>query len=185
MNVPNALSTLRLLLVPVFVIIFFADIPNAHRWAGLVFAVAAATDTLDGYIARRFNLITRLGRFLDPFADKLMTAAAIACMIFADIVPLWIFIVFLVKEGLMAIGSIVLFSRVADLMPSNVFGKVSTVVFFASCLAIMLFAVTTEFATLLMTFALALTLVAFFVYLVKLLRILRTNGESVGSRKGN
>ncbi len=173
MNLPNALSLLRLVMVPSFVGVFFSDIPHAHRWAGVIFLVAAITDMLDGRIARKYNKITRLGRVLDPLADKLMTAAALVCIFVADIIPLWIFIVYAAKEFLMMIGSIVLYKHIDDVPPSNYLGKTSTVVFFASCLAMMMFEIPKTAATIVMSCALALTLAAFIVYGMKMLRLIR------------
>ena len=75
MTVPNALSLFRLILVPVFAVVFFGSGPNAHRDAALIYLVAFLTDVADGWIARHFNQISKLGRILDPAADKLMTSA--------------------------------------------------------------------------------------------------------------
>jgi phosphatidylglycerophosphate synthase len=80
MNIPNILSLFRLCLVPVFPLVYFSGMPYANLWAALVYAGAAATDVLDGLLARRLNMITRLGRLLDPLADKLMGAAVIVCV---------------------------------------------------------------------------------------------------------
>ena len=73
MSIPNLLSLLRLVLVPVFAVVFFQPAPDAHRWAVLIYLTAFLTDVADGWIARHFNQITKLGRILDPLADKLMT----------------------------------------------------------------------------------------------------------------
>lgn len=172
MNVPNALSLLRMVMVPAFVGVFFSDLPHAHRWAGLIFMLAAFTDMLDGRIARKYNLITRLGRILDPLADKLMTAAALVCIIISKLIPLWIFIVFAVKEVLMGIGSLVLYKHIDDVPPSNILGKTSTVVFFTSCLVMMMFDVPPNIATIVMTCALALTVIAFISYAMSMFRLL-------------
>lgn len=178
MNLPNALSLLRLVMVPAFVGVFFSDVPHAHRWAGVIFLAAAITDMLDGKIARKYNKITRLGRVLDPLADKLMTAAALVCIVVADIIPLWIFIVYAVKEFSMMIGSIVLYRHIDDVPPSNYLGKTSTVVFFASCLAMMMFEIPKTAATVVMSCALALTLAAFVVYGMKMLRLIRESNRA-------
>lgn len=178
MNIPNALSLLRLIMVPVFVAVFFSDIPHAHRIAGVIFLVAALTDMLDGRIARKYNMITRLGRILDPLADKLMTAAALVCIVIDGVIPLPIFIIFAAKEILMGIGSVVLYKYIDDVPPSNILGKLATVVFFASCLVMMMFDIPELAATIVMSCALALTLAAFASYAVSMAKLLRAKKAS-------
>ena len=76
MNIPNKLTILRIILVPVFVACFYLPVEGAMYIAAAVFVVAYFTDMLDGYIARKYNLITDFGKLTDPMADKLLTAAA-------------------------------------------------------------------------------------------------------------
>ena len=76
MNLPNKLSVLRLCLIPVFMITFYVNFPCHYLVSGLVFAIAACTDFLDGYIARKYNLVTDLGKFLDGCADKVLVLTA-------------------------------------------------------------------------------------------------------------
>ena len=76
MNIPNKLTILRIILVPVFVACFYLPVEGAMYIAAAVFVVAYVTDLLDGYIARKYNLITDFGKLMDPMADKLLTAAA-------------------------------------------------------------------------------------------------------------
>ena len=104
MSIPNLLSLLRLVLVPVFAVVFFQPAPDAHRWAVLIYLTAFLTDVADGWIARHFNQITKLGRILDPLADKLMTFTVIICITADGIIPLWAVVVFFLKELTMAIG---------------------------------------------------------------------------------
>ena len=98
MSIPNLLSLLRLVLVPVFAVVFFQPAPDAHRWAVLIYLTAFLTDVADGWIARHFNQITKLGRILDPLADKLMTFTVIICITADGIIPLWAVVVFFLKE---------------------------------------------------------------------------------------
>ena len=78
MNLPNKLSLLRLLMIPVFTAIFFIPaIPYNYLISAIIFALAAITDFLDGYIARKYNLVTNLGKFLDPIADKVLVSTAL------------------------------------------------------------------------------------------------------------
>ncbi len=78
MNLPNKISLTRICLIPVFVLLFFLDgvIPFAYGFAAILFALAACTDFIDGYIARKYKLVTNLGKFLDPIADKVLVATA-------------------------------------------------------------------------------------------------------------
>ena len=72
MNLPNILTLIRVLLIPVFVALYFTGLPYWYAWAGGIFAAASFTDWLDGYLARKWNQITTFGKFVDPIADKLL-----------------------------------------------------------------------------------------------------------------
>ncbi|MCG8325633.1 MAG: CDP-diacylglycerol--glycerol-3-phosphate 3-phosphatidyltransferase [Thiotrichales bacterium] len=81
MNIPNALTLLRIGLIPVFVIVFYLNIEHANIYACIVFILAALTDLLDGYMARRLEQTSKLGEFLDPVADKLMVAVVLVLLV--------------------------------------------------------------------------------------------------------
>ncbi|MBM6937030.1 CDP-diacylglycerol--glycerol-3-phosphate 3-phosphatidyltransferase [Pseudoflavonifractor phocaeensis] len=172
MNLPNLLSLLRLVMVPVFAMVFFRDDPNAHYWAAGVYALAFFTDIADGWIARHFNQITRLGRILDPLADKLMTLTVILCITIAGIIPVWAVVVFFLKELLMGIGALVMYRRMDDVISSNWLGKASTGGFFVVCAALVLFPqIPSTWATVLISCALALTIAALISYVVQYLQV--------------
>ncbi len=172
MNIPNLLSLIRLALVPVFALVFFNGEPNAHRWAAAVYALAFFTDIADGWIARHFNQITRLGRVLDPLADKLMTFTVIICITVDGIIPVWAVVVFFLKEAAMGLGALSMYRKVDDVIPSNWLGKTSTGVFFVVCAALVLFPeIPRHWATGLISFALALTIAAFVGYLWQYLTV--------------
>jgi len=174
MNIPNLLSLFRLLLVPVFPLVFFLPRPEARNWAVAVYLVAFLTDIADGWIARHFNQITRLGRVLDPLADKLMTFTVIICITVDDIIPFWAVVVFFCKELAMAIGGWIMYRTVGDVISSNWLGKSATGVFFVVCVLLVLFpAIPRSWATGLISFALALTIAAFFSYLIQFMRALK------------
>ncbi|RWU12141.1 CDP-diacylglycerol--glycerol-3-phosphate 3-phosphatidyltransferase [Pseudidiomarina gelatinasegens] len=80
-NIPNILTSFRILLIPVFLIIYYLPGQDAHFWAAFVFAVAGFTDALDGWVARKFNQFTKFGAFLDPVADKVMVAASLVVVV--------------------------------------------------------------------------------------------------------
>jgi len=161
MNVPNALSAFRLLLVPVFACVFFSPLDNARSWAALVYAVAFCTDILDGWIARRFHQVTRLGRVLDPLADKLMTFTVLVCICVDGTIPFWAAVVFFCKEAAMGLGGAVMLHRTKDVIAANWLGKASTGVFFVVLAALVLFpGIPRPWATGLITLALLLALAA-------------------------
>lgn len=83
-NIPNLLTLLRILLIPVFLVLFYLQTPWAREAATAVFVLAAVTDWLDGYLARRMQLVSALGAFLDPVADKLMVATALVLLVQSD-----------------------------------------------------------------------------------------------------
>ena len=88
MNIPNALTLLRILLIPIFVVVFYLPFRWNHQLACLVFSLAAITDILDGYLARKLNQTSSLGAFLDPVADKLMVAVVLVLLVEQDPRPL-------------------------------------------------------------------------------------------------
>ena len=87
MNLPNKISLLRLILIPVMVAVFYIEFPYHYLVAGIVFAVAACTDFLDGFIARKYNLVTDLGKFLDSSADKVLTIVALVLLVEVQAIP--------------------------------------------------------------------------------------------------
>ena len=91
MNLPNKLTILRVIMIPFFVFFLLSGVGgSASKWIALViFAAASITDTLDGYIARRDNLITDFGKFMDPLADKLLVCSALICFVELDKLPAW------------------------------------------------------------------------------------------------
>lgn len=80
-NIPNILTSFRIFLIPVFLVVFYLPLDDARFWAAFIFWLAAITDALDGYIARKFNQFTKFGEFLDPVADKAMVVAALVVIV--------------------------------------------------------------------------------------------------------
>lgn len=100
MNLPNKLTVLRVLLIPFFVLFTLVDlIPGYSRYlAVLIFIAASLTDLLDGQIARKYNLVTNFGKFMDPLADKLLVCAALICLVSERLLPAWMVIVIISRE---------------------------------------------------------------------------------------
>jgi len=110
MNVPNKITLSRICLIPIFIIILSIPfdwgewhwgvyhLPVTHFVAGIIFLIASLTDWLDGYYARKYNLITNMGKFLDPLADKLLVSAAFILLVQMDLAAAWIVIVIISRE---------------------------------------------------------------------------------------
>lgn len=105
MNLPNKLTLLRIILIPVFIIIlsipsasYVFGIPLMHLLAAIIFAFASATDWLDGYLARRDNLVTNFGKFADPLADKMLVMTAFIMLVGISFVPAWVAAVIICRE---------------------------------------------------------------------------------------
>ena len=175
MNLPNALSLFRLFLVPVYLVVFFSTLPHAHLLAATIFIVAGLTDILDGYIARKYNMITRLGRILDPLADKFMVWAALISLSVSRIIPVFVSILYFLKEILMGIGGLLVWRRLKDIPGSNIWGKTSTLLFFVAIACSILFDLSGWVVWLLFGPALILMLVAFVQYVQRGIHILKEN----------
>ena len=109
LNVPNVLTVLRILAVPVIVVALLGETPNGDALAAAVFALAAFTDGLDGYIARRRDDITTFGKLMDPLADKLLIVAALVSLVSLDRLAAWVAMVIIAREravtGLRAVAA--------------------------------------------------------------------------------
>lgn len=120
------MTTLRFLLVPVFVIVFY----NVSPTAGLVvYLVASITDWLDGFIARRYNLITKWGKLMDPLADKVMLITALVVLVNSGMLPLYILVFVALKEIVQVLAAAFVLRRKDIVVPANWTGKIATVLF--------------------------------------------------------
>ncbi|NLJ90638.1 MAG: CDP-alcohol phosphatidyltransferase family protein [Clostridiales bacterium] len=137
---PNILCYIRLLLIPLFMILYLkAETNKEYYYAGFVVLVASFTDFLDGFIARKFNMITEFGKLLDPLADKLMQAALILVLILKIDYMYLLALVFIIKEIIMTIAAYVFVKKGKKLDGSKWFGKVSTTVFYITMLILIIF----------------------------------------------
>lgn len=164
MNIPNLLTVFRILLIPLFIVAFYSDSPNNLLIAMIIFITAGITDVLDGYIARKYEMVTKLGTVLDPLADKLMLITVLACLTLADYITVWVIAIVVVKESLMILGSIlILLSKYDIIIPANTLGKLTTASFY---IAILLVAATSGgfFAQVFMYIAVCLAIVTFYNY---------------------
>ena len=128
MNLPNKLTVLRMAMIPLFLLfMLLPGIPNAFLWAAIVFALASATDFLDGYLARKYNLITDFGKFMDPLADKLLVVSALCCFVESGWVSgLFVFII-LAREFLVTSVRLIAAGH-GTVIAADLFGKLKTVI---------------------------------------------------------
>lgn len=173
-NVPNLLTMLRMAAVVVFIVLFARGKKNA---AMIVFILAAATDVLDGYIARRFHLITSFGKLMDPLADKLMTLSALVCLTVTGYVPLWLLIIEGAKECFMVVGCCFVLRKKKLVVQADYIGKAATVTFIAAILATFLHDYTAPWDFVLQCGAVTLALAAMIFYIIDTVRKVRADEQ--------
>lgn len=137
MNIPNILTIFRLLLVPTFILLFFSGAQDSILYSLIIFFIAGFTDIMDGYIARKNNLITKFGTLMDPLADKLMLITVLTCLVIKDYIPMWVLGIIAAKDIFMILSGFILYTN-DTIIPSNLFGKVTTALFYLS-IFVMLF----------------------------------------------
>lgn len=136
MNLPNKLTVMRILLIPVFMVLFFVPFPWHRLAATLVFCVASFTDFLDGHIARKHNLVTDFGKFLDPIADKMLVAAALIAICvtppvvfpqIAYVISVAVFTTVILSRELMVSGFRIVAASKGITLAADMSGKIKTV----------------------------------------------------------
>jgi len=183
--VPNIISIFRICLVPVFVVVYFSDENDHNLYAVLIYALAAFSDFLDGFLARRYKVSSNLGKVLDPLGDKLMTIAVMVCITIDGLIPLWAVLLAGLKELMMGAGGLLLHKKAqAEIPASNIIGKASTVVFFLVCVTLMLFRDISRWGSItLISLAIGLTFIALVSYLIKYIKIMKSSEVEEASTK--
>lgn len=134
MNAANTVTLTRMFLIPVFLVVMLADWPGAPEWfvilqpwlAAAVFTLLAATDGVDGYLARSRNEVTTFGKFLDPLADKLLVTAALLGLIEQNVLPAWVAFIIIAREFIVS-GLRMVASAEGEVIAASWYGKVKTV----------------------------------------------------------
>lgn len=127
MNIPNMLTILRVLMIPFFVFFMLGDITNADNYIALgIFIAASLTDTLDGYLARKYHQVTNFGKFMDPLADKLLVCSALICLMDIEKLPSWIVIVIISREFIIS-GFRLIASDNGIVIAASWWGKAKTI----------------------------------------------------------
>ena len=171
MNLPNKLTVCRVILIPFFVFFLLADPASVtFKWIALgIFVIASLTDMLDGKIARKYNLITDFGKFMDPLADKLLVCSAMIGLIELERIPSWIVIVIIPREFVIS-GFRLIASDNGRVIAASYWGKFKTT--FQMIMVILMIADIQNQAFYMLTqvimwIALALTIISLVDYLVK------------------
>ncbi len=157
MNIPNIMTVMRFLIIP---FLGYYLLKEQYYVAGMLFLVGGITDVLDGFIARKFNMITSFGKLADPAADKLMQITALSVLTLQEKIPIVIVIVVVAKELFMSLGSIILYKK-NIVVSANWYGKMSTVIFF---IAIVLFIFRMPYSDVVIFIGVLATLFAFLMY---------------------
>ena len=169
MNLPNKLTIFRVILIPFFVavLLIWPEDLTFRLIADAIFIVASLTDMLDGKIARKYNLVTNFGKFMDPLADKLLVCSAMICLIALNQVPAWVVIIIIAREFIIS-GFRLVAANNNVVIAANYWGKFKTV--FQMFMIIVMVANFNNFywqllGNILMWIALALTVISLVVYI--------------------
>jgi cardiolipin synthase len=133
MNLPNILTIIRFFLIPVYVYIFYSD---DYHLAFAIVVLAGVTDVVDGYIARKYNLITEVGKMLDPLADKCMMITVILTLTLKGLIPWVAAALFFGRDLLMILAATIFHMRGKQNVQANIFGKLTTVLFYVALMMI-------------------------------------------------
>lgn len=177
-NIPNILSVIRLLMIPAFVYVYMSELPNKTMISFGIYAVAWFTDILDGYLARKNNWITEIGKILDPLADKMMQFVAVICLVIVKRLSVVVISVVFFKELLMLIGASIITRKKKTVTPSSWFGKLATFVLFVAISVLIIAPSTSETLVFVMNILIVgAEVFALAMYSIKFITIFREKGR--------
>ena len=177
MNLPNKLTIARVIMIPLFLICLYLNIGCGKYIAVGIFILASLTDLLDGKIARKYNLVTNFGKFMDPLADKLLVCSAMIAFIELDLIPAWIVIIIIAREFIIS-GFRLIAAEKNVVIAAGMSGKIKTTVQMIMCcllIARLPFAFMRYVEQIFIYAALVLTVYSLIVYLVQNKDILKDN----------
>lgn len=177
-HVPNLITIARLFLIPLFIYAFFSDSPYAQVYALAIYLIAGITDLLDGYLARKYNVISVVGIVLDPLADKLMLLTALWCLFTVHEIPTIFFTIVVIIEIVQIVSGIYLyFNPRKEVIPANKFGKSATVLF-AVAVSMLILLPNSLPAMGILLLAVSSKVISFTSYLLHFLRIRKQSKEA-------
>ncbi|HHU72863.1 MAG TPA: CDP-diacylglycerol--glycerol-3-phosphate 3-phosphatidyltransferase [Clostridiales bacterium] len=170
MNLPNRITLFRVIMIPVFLLVYLnQNITYNNYIAGAIFLIAAFSDFLDGYIARKQNLITNFGKFMDPLADKLLVSAALICFVEFNLLPSWIAFIIIAREFIIS-GFRLVASDNGVVIAASWWGKIKTNLQMIMSVMLIInldFPFINTLETIVIYLALILTVVSLIDYLIK------------------
>jgi CDP-diacylglycerol---glycerol-3-phosphate 3-phosphatidyltransferase len=184
LNLPNALTLLRILAVPVVVVALLGETPNGDALAAAVFALAAATDGLDGYFARSRGAVTTFGKLMDPIADKLLIVAALVSLVSLDRLEAWVAMVIIARELAVTMMRAIAAER-GVVIAASWLGKAKTVLQIAAVIALIAANPSPPWVDALVYLAVAVTLISGADYFFGLRRRFEEERESRAKVKAN
>ena len=162
-HIPNIITCIRLCLIPVFCYFLWN---NNDLVAGIVFIIAALSDVVDGYLARKLNAISNFGKLADPFADKIMQISAIILLFLLGRLKVWIMIVLFAKDFILMLGGLLYKLLYNITVSSRWFGKISALTLNVIIAASILFSLSTGTTNILMVIAMSLQIISLVAYTV-------------------
>lgn len=180
MNIPNAISFFRLFLVPIFAILYFSPLEHGKLYALGIFLLAGFSDVLDGYIARKYNMTTKLGRIIDPVADKFMVFCAILCLAIGGSIHFIFPALYFVKESYQLLCAYKLMNKISDVPPATFWGKASTCLFYIAITLGVGFANLQLYAIIALIAALTTSVIAAITYYFRSKRLIQSNDRNGG-----
>ncbi|MBQ9033843.1 MAG: CDP-diacylglycerol--glycerol-3-phosphate 3-phosphatidyltransferase [Lachnospiraceae bacterium] len=168
MNLPNKLTVVRMVLVPFFVAALLLSKTNdSLKWVALaLFVIASLTDFADGYIARKYNLVTNFGKFMDPLADKILTISGMICLVELGRIPSWIVVIIVAREFIIS-GFRLVAAENGVVIAANYWGKFKTTFQMIMIILMIMNSPQLQIVTnIVMWIALALTLISLWTYIM-------------------
>ena len=164
MNIANKLTLSRMIMVPFFLVaVYFEKDSQVLPISAIIFAVASFTDFLDGYLARKHNLITDFGKFMDPLADKVLVVAALAVLVEMNLIPAWMIVLIITREYAVSILRAIA-ANTGQVIAASQGGKAKTV---SQIIAVLMLLLNIKYGIYVMWIAVILTFVSGMDYLMK------------------
>lgn len=183
MNLPNIITMIRIGLVPVFMLLALSGVSDSGLWATIVFVIASITDGIDGYVARKYNMITNFGKFIDPLADKLLVTSAVLIFVEMGIMPAWVAMIIIARD--LVVSSLRMVGAAEGRVIQAVFsGKLKTMVHIICVVVLMLNIAPANIQSLLVYLMVAMSIYSGIDYVIKNKDIVK-EGATEGGKNEN